>query len=65
MLIGYLPKYNNVIKLIVTRAVINTAVENILDFKEFDNIASDKLKSGKDTLKKTVNELKDIIKSPF
>ena len=56
---------NQIIKLIVARAVINTAIENLLDIKEFDNIASDKLKSGKDALKKTVNELKDIIKSPF
>lgn len=58
---------NQIIKLIVAKAVINTAIENLLDIREYDDIASDKLESGKDALKKTVNELKDIFKtkSPF
>jgi len=56
---------NQIIKLIVAKAIINTAVENLLDVKKFEDIASDQLQNGKDTLKKTVNELKNIIKSPF
>ena len=56
---------NQIIKLIVARAVINTAVENLLDVRELDDIASDKLKTGKEVLEKTVNEIKDIFKSPF
>jgi len=56
---------NQIIKIIVAKAVINTAIETLLDFREFDDIASDGLEKGSDAIKKTVDELKDIFKSPF
>lgn len=60
---------DEIVRAIVTRALINTAIGGLPDFTKFRSTVSGEvqstLESTKDVLKKKVDELKDIFKSPF
>lgn len=54
-----------IIRIIIVKAVLNTAIGNLTDFRRFRDIGSDTIESGKDILEKTVTELKNIFEVPF
>ncbi len=55
-----------IMRIIISKAVINTAIGTISGVGKFgEDVASDTLEGGKDVLKKTVGEIKDILKNPF
>jgi len=60
-----LKSVDEIIKIITLKALVNTAIGKLTDFSQFRDIASDGLEGGKDILKKTVDELQNILKSPF
>jgi len=56
---------NEIVRIIISRALLNTAIEAISDINGFKDAASMPLKEGKEILKKGVDEFKNILKAPF
>lgn len=55
-----------IMRLIISKAIISTAIGTISGVGKFgEDVASDTLEGGKDVLKKTADEIKDLFKSPF
>lgn len=54
-----------IIKIIVAKALMNTALGKITDFNQFKDMPMDVLEEGKVALKKTIDGLRNVIKSPF
>lgn len=54
-----------IVRIMLAKAVLSTAIGNLSDFRKFRDIGSDAIESGKNILQKTISELKDIIKAPF
>ena len=55
----------DLIKLIVAKSLTNTSIGNLSDFKKFKDLPADTVEIGKNLLKGTAKELKDIIKIPL
>lgn len=58
-------KPEEIIQIIVAQALMNTAVGKLTDFKQFKEIPIGALEEGKDILKKTVGELRNLLESTF
>jgi len=54
-----------IVKIITAKALMNTALGRLTDFNEFKSMPAGMLNEGRGTLKKTIDNLKNVIKSPF
>ena len=56
---------DEIIRTVIGRSIMNTAIEHLLDVRKFKDSTLGTIENGKDILKKTGEELRDVLKSPF
>lgn len=56
---------SEIMGIIVARALINTTIGTLSDFRKFKDTTAGTLETGKDILKRTADELKGILERPF
>ncbi|MBU1932972.1 MAG: hypothetical protein KKC66_03620, partial [Candidatus Omnitrophica bacterium] len=55
----------DLVRIIVAKALMNTALGRLTDFNQLKDMPLNTLEQGKNILKNTADDLKNIIKSPF